>query len=85
MTLLLGFIFRSDFVSLPFQGVEVLLDNVIPLGEQKDLPYGKLMSINDKKMKVIIWGYAAGLMIVFIDNRTQPICSLFKANVNEKI
>lgn len=72
---------RSDFVSLPFQGVEVLLDNVIPLGDEDHFS-----AEADAAVKELTRGAPMLTQVTNYDEATRlPLVQLWRLNPDEMV
>lgn len=72
---------RSDFVSLPFQGVEVLLDNVIPLGDEDHFS-----TEADAAVKELTRGAPMLTQVTNYDEATRlPLVQLWRLNPDEMV
>ncbi|KAM9320052.1 A-kinase anchor protein 1, mitochondrial [Gastrophryne carolinensis] len=72
---------RSDFVSLPFQGVEVLLDNVIPLGDDD-----QFSAEADEAVKELTTGAPMLTQVTNYDEATRlPLVQLWRLNPEEMV
>ncbi|XP_040192598.1 A-kinase anchor protein 1, mitochondrial isoform X2 [Rana temporaria] len=72
---------RSDFVSLPFQGVEVLLDNVIPLGDED-----QFSTEADAAVKELTRGAPMLTQVTNYDEATRlPLVQLWRLNPDEMV
>ncbi|KAM5182546.1 A-kinase anchor protein 1, mitochondrial isoform 2-T3 [Mantella aurantiaca] len=73
---------RSDFVSLPFQGVEVLLDNVVPLGADED----QFSDEADAAVKELTRGAPMLTQVTNYDEATRlPLVQLWRLNPDEML
>ncbi|XP_068124578.1 A-kinase anchor protein 1, mitochondrial [Hyperolius riggenbachi] len=72
---------RSDFVSLPFQGVEVLLDNVVPLGDEDHFS-----AEADAAVKELTRGAPMLTQVTNYDEATRlPLVQLWRLNPDEMV